>query len=129
MLSSSRPSGLDYVNSLQVVGMSSVNVEKLQRIQNTLTRVVFLTKKKNYISKSSFGASGPPSRRLQVRLLSYKIRQSGEPELLGELLTEYVPTRKISYAERNYLVMPWTILVAASRTFSVAELRNSNTTI
>ena len=41
-------SRVDYANSLYT-GMSSVNFDKLQLIQNTLARIVTLTRKRNHI--------------------------------------------------------------------------------
>ena len=52
-------------------------------------------------------------------LLACKIKQSGEPEQLGDLLTAYVPTRNLRSAEGKNLVILQTKLVISSHAFSV----------
>ena len=44
-------SRVDYANSLHT-GMSSVNFDKLQLVQNTLARVITLTRKRDHIQRS-----------------------------------------------------------------------------
>ena len=104
---------LYYTNSLYT-GMSSANFDKLQWIQIMLARVVTLTKKRDHISPILKQLHWLLIRQridYNVSLLPNKIRQSGEPENLRELLTEYVPTENLLLTERKDLV---TKLVAAS---------------
>ena len=95
--------GIDYANSLHI-GMSSANFDNLQRLQNTLAPVVMLSKQFDHIS--------PILKRLhwflirqrvyyKVSLLTYKIRQSGEPEHIRTPLSDYVTTRNLRSAESN----------------------------
>ena len=59
-------------------------------------------------------------------MLSYNIRQTGEPTHLSALLLEHIPTRNLRSSERSDLEIPLTELALASRAFSVAALRTWN---
>ena len=116
---------LDNANSLYT-GMLVANFNKLQRIQNMLARIITLSKKRLlliYILKRLHWLPIRQHVDYQVSLLTYKIRQSGEPQHLWELLvlTEYVRTRNLRLAERKDLAMPQTKLVIASHAFSVTS--------
>ena len=70
--------------------MSLSNIAKLHRIQNTLARVVTLSDKKIHITPILKRLHWLPIRQrveYKVLLLSYKIRQTGEPAHLNALLT------------------------------------------
>ena len=121
-------SRLDYANSLYS-GMSSSNFTKLQHIQNTLARIVTLSDNRVHIT--------PILKRLhwllicqrmeyKVSLLSYNIRQTGEPVYLSALLIEHVQTRNLRSSERSDLDIPRTKFALASRAFSVAASRTWN---
>ena len=62
----------------------------------------------------------------KVSLLSYKIRQTGEPKHLLALLIENVPTRNLRSSERSDLEISRTQLALASRVFSIAAPRTWN---
>ena len=69
-------SRVDYANSLYI-GMSSVNFNKLQLVQNTLARIVTLTKKRDHIQPSLKRLHWLPIRQrvdFKVALLTYSIR-------------------------------------------------------
>ena len=119
---------LHYANSLYS-GMSSSNFAKLQRIQNTLDRVVTLSGKRVHITPIFKRLHWLPIRQrveYKVSLLSYKTRQTGEPTHLSALLIEHVSTRNLRSSERSDLEIPWTKLALASRAFSVAAPRTWN---
>ena len=99
---------VDYANSLYS-GRSSCNFAKLQRFQNRLAHVVTLSNKRVHIT--------PISRRVEYRvsLLSYKIRQTGEPAHLSALIIEHVPTRNLRSSERSDMEIPRTKLALESR--------------
>ena len=122
-------SRIDYANSLYT-GMSSANFNKLQMMQNTLARVVTLTKKRDHIQ--------PTLKRLhwlqihqrvnyKVAMLTYTIRLSGEPHHLNAMLIYYRPTRTLRSADELLLVIPRTKLCSADRAFSVAAPKLWNT--
>ena len=84
-------SRVDYAYSLYT-GMSSVNFDKLQLVQNTLARVVTLTRKRDQIQSSLKRLHWLPIRQrvdFTVALLTYSIRHSGEPQHLNPLLMDY----------------------------------------
>ena len=96
---------LDITSSLYI-GMSSTNFDKLQRIQNMLARVVRLLKKRGHISAILKWLHWLPIHqhidyRIYRCLCLYKILQSGEPEHLRTLLSDYVPNRNFRSAEKK----------------------------
>ena len=100
-------SRVDFANSLYT-GVSSVNFDKLQLEQNTLSRVVTLTRKRNHIQSSLKRLHWLPIRQrvdFKVALLTYSIRYSGEPQHLNSLLMDYKPTRSLRSAEEHLLVV------------------------
>ena len=132
-------SQVDYANSLHT-GMSSVNFDKLQLMQNTLARVATLTRKRDHIQPSLKRLHWLPICQcvdFKVALLTYSIRYSGEPQHLNSLLMDYKPTRSLRSAEEHLLVVPRTKLSSTSQAFSVAapkfwnnlplDIRNSKT--
>ena len=109
-------SRLDYANSLYS-GMSSSNFVKLQRIQNTLARVVTLSDKRVYITPILKWLHWLPIRQrveYKISLLSYKIRQTGEPTHHSALLIEHVPTRILRSPEKSDLEISRTKLALVS---------------
>ena len=132
-------SRVDYANSLNT-GMSSVNFDKPQLVQNTLARVVTFIRKRDYIQPSLERLHWLPIRQrvdFEVALLTYSIRPSGEPQHLDSLLMNYKPTRSLRSGEEHLLVVPRTKLSSTSRAFRVAapklwnnlplDIRNSKT--
>ena len=114
-------SRVDYANSLYT-GMSYVNFDKLQLVQNTLARVVTLTRKWDHIQPSLKRLHWLPIRQrvdFKVALLTYSIRYSGEPKHLNSPLMDSKPTRSLPSAEEHLLVVPWTKLSSISWAFSV----------
>ena len=72
-------SRLDYA---LYAGMSSTNVDKVQRVQTILARVVTLTAKRDHITQTLERLNWLPIRyRVNYKLarLTYKIHLSGEP--------------------------------------------------
>ena len=115
-------SRVDYANSLYT-GMSSVNFDKLQLVQNTLARVVTLTRKRDDFQPSLKRLHWLLIRQrvdFKVALLTYSIHYSGEPRHRNSLLMDYKPTRSLRSAEEHLLVVPLTKLSSTSRAFTVA---------
>ena len=107
-------SRVDYANSLYT-GMSFVNFDKLQLVQNTLAYVVILTRKRDHIQPSLKSLHWLPIRQcidFKVALLAYSIR---EPQNLNSLLMDYKSTRSLRSAEGHLLVVPRTKLSFTSR--------------
>jgi len=111
---------LDYCNSL-FLGTSEHNLDRLQRVQNRLARVVL-----------PFSAGATEARRelhwLPIRQLitfklatiTYQARRSGQPAYLSKSLHEYLPTRNLRSASALLLQQPPVTTVFSSRAFPVA---------
>ena len=115
-------SRFDYANALYA-GTSSTNFDKVQRVQNTLARVVTLTAKRDHITPTLERIQWLPIRyRVDYKLarLTYKIHLSGEPPHLRSQLVDYTPVRSLRSLDKHLLVVPRTKLACASRAFSVA---------
>ena len=118
-------SRLDYANALYA-GMSSTNFDKVQRVQNTLARVVTLTAKGDHITPTLECLHWLPIRyRVDYKLarLTYKIHLFGQRPHLRSQLVDYTPVRSLRSLDKNLLVVPRTKLACASRAFSVAVLQ------
>ena len=93
---------LDYCNSI-LAGTSETNFVKLQRVQNTLTRVVTDTRRYDHVKCDVIHISPvlaklhwlPVKARVTIKLVTlvYKIRQSGSPSYLASLLSDARPVR------------------------------------
>ena len=116
--------------------MSSTNFDTVQRVHNTLARVVTLTAKRYHITPTFERLHWLPIRyRVDYKLarLTYKIHLSGDPPHLRSQLIDYTPVRSLRSLDKHLLVVPMTKLACASRAFSVAapvlpfEVRDAET--
>jgi len=101
-------SRLDYCNSL-LIGLPDSQLNRLQRIQNNAARVVSKTKKFDHISPVLKSLHWLPIRKrieFKTLLLSYRCVNGMAPQYLAELLTPYVPSRKLRSADQNLLHVP-----------------------
>jgi hypothetical protein len=115
---------LDYCNSL-LFGTSGANIERLQRVQNTLARVVAGTRKRDHIRPVLRELHWlPVAQRIdyKVALLTHKVLSTGQPHYLRNLMTEYRPARQLRSENKRQLARP-TGLVSAigQRTFTRAS--------
>jgi len=97
---------LDYCNSL-LLGTSEYNLDRLQRVQNRLARVLL-----------PFSAGATEARRelhwlpirqritFKLATITYKARRSGQPAYLSNSLHEYLPTRNLRSASALLLQQP-----------------------
>ena len=93
---------LDYCNSL-LYGTSKANLEKLQRIQNTLARVVAGTKRREHITPVLKDLHWlPVEQRInyKVAVITHKLLQKKQPAYLASLVQEYQPTRVLRSASQ-----------------------------
>jgi hypothetical protein len=112
-------SRLDYCNSL-LYGTSESNLDKLQRVQNDLARVVL---------REPWGCHTTPLLRdlhwlpirhrikYKVALMTYKVRHSKEPGYLYSTLHDYIPTRVLRSRDKHLLEVPKLNTAKASRAF------------
>ena len=118
-------SKLDYCNSL-LAGMTSTNLNKLQRIQNSLARVVTGKRKFDNITPVLKELHWLPiARRIDYKLATivYKTRATQEPQYLNSLLIDYVPGRNLRSMNQQRLTVPRYQTETASRRFSVCAPR------
>ena len=113
-------SKLDYCNSL-LHGVASGDIDRLQRVQDTLSRVV---------TRSGPLAHAPPLLRslhwlpvkfriiYKIRLLTFKTLQTGQPAYLHSILSRSAPNRTLRSNQGPRLVVPRVKTVTGSRAFS-----------
>src|ERR1051325_6189453 len=113
-------SRLDYCNSI-LAGSSKKSLESLQRVQNSLARVVAGANWRDHITPVLRELHWlPVARRIDYKLaiLTYKIRLSHTPYYLAELIDEHVPVRVFRSSCAPPLATKSASSVLASRAFS-----------
>ena len=113
---------LDYCNSI-LYGTSIANINKLQRVQNSLARVVSGCRRYDHITPVRKSLHWLPiSERIiyKIASITFKSKQTGQPAYLSSLIHPYVPARQLRSSGENKLVVPFTRIEAASKSFSVA---------
>ena len=102
-------SRLDYCNSL-FYGLPKSSLKRLQRVQNTLARVVISScKKHDHIQPVLRELHWlPVDKRIEFKLatLTYKVLETNQPSYLSELLRRHAPIRSLRSGEKNLLVLP-----------------------
>jgi hypothetical protein len=115
-------SRLDYANSV-MYGTSTANTTKLQRVQNTFTRVVTNTRRAEHIHPVLASLHWLPIKYridYKVATLAYKIRSTGSPAYLLPSVSDYMPTRQLRSSTQLLLVKPPVRIESARRVFSQA---------
>ena len=110
---------LDFCNSLYY-GMSDGNFSKLQRIQNTLARVVVRKRKFEHVTPSLKELHWLPIQQrvsFKIATLTYTILHTREPAYLFELLQRYQPIRTFRSSSHGLLHRTRTRTVIATRAF------------
>ena len=99
---------LDYCNSL-LFGTSTRNLQRLQRVQNALARVVSGTRRRDHISpvlRELHWLPVPLRIEYKVALITHKVLSTGQPLYLRNLVTEYKPTRQLRSEGQRLLAKP-----------------------
>jgi len=118
-------SRLDYCNSL-LADVSDCHLNKLQRVQNTLARIVCGASKFDHISPVLSGLHWLPIKsriNYKLAMLTYKTLSAGEPLYLASLIKQYVPSRILRSSTAYMLQIPpatKTRTVFARRAFAFA---------
>ena len=118
-------SRLDYANSV-LYGITQRNINRLQRVQNSMARVVARPS-----IPLSFGSTSllynlhwlPIDYRIKFKLaiITYNIIHSSEPAYLRSLLAFRAPQRSLRFSDTNLLHVPLVRSAFGSRGFSVAS--------
>jgi hypothetical protein len=99
---------LVYCNALYV-GISAVNFNKLQRVQNTLARVILKRRKFDHIAPSLVELHWLPIRQrttFKLATLTYKLIHSSQDHYLSHSLHFYRPGRNLQSSIKNlYLLL------------------------
>ena len=114
-------SRLDYCNSLYN-GIAKTNVQKLQRIQNSIARAITKTPKYDHIRPILKDLHWLPVEmriKFKTSLLVYKALQTGQPEYLKSMLSNPKHSHSTRFAN-SLLDVPRTNTEIGKRAFSVA---------
>ena len=111
---------LDYANSL-LFGTSQANLNKLQRIQNTLAKLVY----PNHTHSSDALQTLhwlPVRQRINFKIatLTFKLLQHNSPVYLASLIQPYVPSRALRSRGQQLLAQPHVKTSIGSRAFRAA---------
>jgi hypothetical protein len=114
---------LDYCNSL-LYGTSAHNIQRLQRVQNSLACVVSGAKRRDHIGpvlRELHWLPVPQRIEYKVALITHKVLSTSQPVYLRSLVNVYQPTRQLRSEGQRLLVKPDGLKSAlASRSFTRA---------
>ena len=113
---------LDYCNSA-LFGTSSHNLDRLQRVQNSLARVVCKAKHRSSSSPLLQSLHWLPTRQriqFKVAVLIFKAYREQTPAYLHEVIHLHVPCRALRSADNNQLYKPFCHSASAAKAFRSA---------
>ena len=103
-----------------LVGMPDYNFVKLQRVQNTLARVVLKLGKFEHITPALKELHWLPVKHrvtFKVATLTFKTLKFGQPTYLRDLVNTYEPARTLRSSSQHLLSLDRTRMVVATRSF------------
>ena len=116
-------SKLDYCNSLYY-GLPATSINRLQRIQNSLARVVMpFIKRHDHITPALQKLHWLPIRHritFKIATLTFKTLRHGQPSYLRDLLIPYIPRRTLRSSCLHQLTIPSIKSASGRRSFSFA---------
>ena len=116
-------SKVDYCNSLYY-GLPAASLDKLQRVQNSLARVVVPSvRRHDHITPTLNRLHWLPIRQriiFKIASLTYKTLHNRKPSCLFQLLNPYVPTRNLRSLDKNLLTIPDIRSANGRRSFAFA---------
>ena len=121
-------SRLDYANSL-FVGVSDLELKRLQRIQNSLARVVLRVPLRSCSAVLLYELHWLPVEfRIKFKLacLTYKALSTSTPTYIHALLTPYIPPRCLRSSSAGLLTEPRCRTVMGSRAFHASAPKEWN---
>jgi hypothetical protein len=115
---------LDYCNSL-LYKTKVANIQKLQRVQNSLARVVARSHRRDHMTPVLKDLHWLPVKQrieYKVALVTHKVLATGQPRYLADLVSEYKPTiGGLRSATQHRLTIPTGLKsTAGQRTFTSA---------
>ena len=113
---------MDYCNSL-LYGAPEATLDKLQRAQNNLARVVTCSARCSSAKPLLESLHWLPVRQrciYKLATLTYKVQSTATPAYLQSLLIPRAPARSLRSGSAKGLIVPWTRMVIGSRAFSIA---------
>jgi len=114
---------LDYCNAV-LYGTSSANIDKLQRLQNSLARVVTNTRRRDHITPVLADLHWLPVRYrivYKIALITFKALTTQQPQYLTELIRHYEALRQLRSRGVNILQTSPTVLNFSKHAFCHAS--------
>ena len=114
---------IDYCNSL-LHGTTAKNINKLQRVQNALARVVAGSTRRDHIQPVIKELHWLPiTQRVQykVAVITHKVLSTRQPLYLADIVKEYKPTRQLRSSTQSRLTIRSTSTRLAERAFGVSS--------
>ena len=114
-----KKSRIDYCNSLYV-GLSASNFKKLQRVQNTLARVVLQLRRRDHITHVLVQLHWLPVRHrvtFKIATITFNLLKFHRPSYLYQFVQPYTPSRNLRSLNQNLLVVNRAHSAFAERSF------------
>lgn len=113
---------LDYCNSL-LYGTTQCNIDRLQKLQNSLARAVFQAPWSTSAAELRKSLHWLPIKEritYKTALITFKVRRSGLPCYLHDMIDDYKPVRTLRSSDEQLLHQPMAKISFESRAFPIA---------